>query len=252
MGVKAAGIAAFIVLWHVMAALIIRQLPTPGASAASLWQLATVGEPILGRTIWQHASASLGRVLAGSAVAAILAIPMGLARGRSRALDDAFVPVTEMIRPIPPIAWLPLASIIFIALTGTVVWVKIFIVFIGAFFPILLNALHGSRSIDPVYLDVARAYRASRAKTWTTVVVPAALPSIITGIRIGVGVAWMSIIAAEMIGGSASGLGFFVFAMYTIGGDTPAIVAGMAAIGLIGFVMNELLLLATRRATRWV
>jgi NitT/TauT family transport system permease protein len=231
---------------------LIHELPTPLESAAALWRLATVGEPVLGRTIWQHASASLGRVLAGSAVAAVLAIPMGLARGRSSRMDDAFIPITEMIRPIPPIAWVPLGSIIFIALTGTVVWVKVFIVFIGAFFPILLNTLYGARSIDPVYLDVARAYRASPAKTWTTVVVPAALPSIITGIRIGLGVAWMSIIAAEMIGGSASGLGYFILAMYTVGGDTPAIVAGMAAIGLIGFAMNELLLLATRRATRWV
>ena len=249
---RAAGAVAFVAVWHLASVTLIREIPTPWASAEAVWRLTIVGEPILRRTLWQHALASVGRVLTGTAIAALVAVPIGLARGRIRALDELALPATEMLRPVPPIAWIPLASIIFIALTGTVAGVKVFIVVIGAFFPILLNTLHGARAVDEVYLDVARAYRASHFDTFRTVIVPAALPYIITGLRIGLGVGWMSIVAAEMIGGSASGLGYFVLAMYTIGGDTPAIVAGMMAIGAIGFVMNEVLVFATRRATRWV
>lgn len=248
---RLAGLAVFVGAWHALAVTWIPELPTPALAAAEFWALSIRGEPILGRTLWEHALASVGRVLIGAGAAAVVAIPLGLARGRSGVFDELSMAGTEMLRPIPPIAWIPLASILFIALTGTVAPVKVFIVFIGAFFPMLLNTLHGARAVDPLHVEVARTYRATRWQIMRTVVVPSALPYVITGVRVGLGVAWMSIMAAEMIGGSASGLGYFVLAMYTIGGDTPAIVAGMAAIGLIGLGMNELLVLAGRRVVRW-
>ncbi|MHC1624761.1 MAG: ABC transporter permease, partial [Methermicoccaceae archaeon] len=129
--------------------------------------------------------------------------------------------------------------------------VQIFVVFIGAFFPILLNTIHGVKGVEPILLEVAQTFGARKRDQILKVVIPASSPSIMTGIRIGLGVGWECVVAAEMIGGTSSGVGLFIWDMYSIGGSAAEIVCGMITIGLVGYLMNEILLLIQRGVLRW-
>ncbi len=245
--VKIASIIFFLFLWHLIASLELFEIPTPLKTAETFFKLLTVGEPVLGRTLQRHVISSLGRVLKGSLIAFSIGIPLGIAMARSEKFEGFTSTLIELFRPIPPLAWIPLAYIFFRHLENTSVYAQIFIVFVGAFFPAVLNTISGVKSVDPILIDAARTFGATRFQILTKVILPASLPMIITGVRVGLGVGWMSIIAAEMIGGSASGIGFFIWTMYYIGGDTAKIISGMIAIGIVGYLMNEGLLWIERR-----
>ncbi|MDY6960007.1 MAG: ABC transporter permease subunit, partial [Halobacteriota archaeon] len=134
----------------------------------------------------------------------------------------------------------------------TRILVQIFIVFVGAFFPAVLNTVHGVKSIDTAYIESARTFGSSDLQILQKVIIPGSLPSIITGVRIGLGIGWMCVVAAEMIGGSASGIGFFIWAMYSIGGGTAKIISGMIAIGAVGYLMNDGILRVEKRVLKWL
>jgi len=238
--------ALFILLWYGISSL--TDLPHPHQVAEVFFTLLFTKEPVLGKTLLQHAVASLLRVLTASLLAFIVAIPLAIASGRNRTFMEILTPAVEALRPIPPLAWIPLAYIIFAPLPNTVEVSQIFIVFVGAFFPCFISVFDYARNVPDELLEMAEVFKAPERLILTNIVLPHSLQGIVSGVRIGLGVGWMSIIAAEMIATSGEGLGYFIMVMYNVGGRTAEIVAGMAMIGIIGYMMNWLLL----KAERWV
>jgi ABC-type nitrate/sulfonate/bicarbonate transport system permease component len=196
---------------------------------------------------------SLGRVFAGFAVAALIAIPIGLAMGASRAVERNVDPVIESFRPIAAIAILPLA----ILWLGTGTPAAVLIVAYAAFFPIVVNAIAGAKRINPTLLRAAATMGLSRLATMRTVVVPGALPSIGVGLRIGMGVAWTAIVAAELAvgakagGGGSGGIGAMMFIFYAYSIELNRIVVCMIAVGLVALVLDRGLRLMMRWLMPW-
>jgi NitT/TauT family transport system permease protein len=207
-------------------------------------RLSTEGDSS-GFLLIDHVAQSMFIVTLGFCVAAITAIPLGIAIGRYRVVDSILGPVVEAMRPIPPIAWIPLSLLIFASL----LYSQIFIIWIGAFFPILINTTTGVKRTEPVHVDVAKTFGASESRILSSVVIPSAAPEVFAGMRIGFGIGWMCLVAAEMIG-SNKGLGYLIWTMQQVGW-TGAVISSMLVIGLIGFVVSFLLLLIERRLLRW-
>ncbi len=192
-----------------------------------------------------HLRASLMRIFAGFSIAAALAVFMGLLIGRFRLAEDALLSPLEVLRPIPAVAWIPLA----ILLWPTAESSMIFITFIGAFFPILLNTIHGVESIDGRLLQASQVFGASKLTLFREIILPGALPSIVTGLSIGMGTAWFSLITAEMVSGQF-GIGYFTWEAYTLQ-NYPNIVLGMVLIGVLGMVSSGLLRVIGWRLMPW-
>lgn len=181
----------------------------------------------LGQSV-AHSWTSLYRVLVGFVLATVLGVPLGLGIGVNRFVEDATFPVIELLRPIPPLAWIPVILIVF-GIQRTMY----FITFIGAFFPIVLNTIAGASSVQEVEVRAARCLGASRRKIFLEVIVPKSLPSIFTGLAIGMGISWISIVAAEMVAGKL-GLGYLVWSSYNTL-EYSRVVFGMIALGLLGY-----------------
>lgn len=237
-----ASIAAVLLAWQVAAAARIVSplfLPSPAAVAAALARKLADG------SLAADVAVSLGRVLAGFLLGLLVAIPLGLVMGLWPTLYHLIDPWIELVRPIPPIAWIPLAILWF----GLGEESKVFIIAYGAFFPIMLNTVLGLRSVEPVHVRAARTLGAGTAQIFWNVVLRAALPRIILGLRLGVGMAFVVLVAAELIAANA-GLGFLIQdARYNL--QTDLVLVGMAAIGVIGYGLNRLLLSLERMAIRW-
>jgi ABC-type nitrate/sulfonate/bicarbonate transport system permease component len=203
-------------------------LPSPLVVVETLGSLAASG------TLWRDTGSSVGRIFLSWGLAAAVAIPLGIAMGRSERLERFVRPFVELFRPISPIAWIPLAVLWFgIGLSG-----KVFIIFIGSFFPVLLNTIAGVHGVPPILITAARTFGCSPLQLTTRVCIPAALPTIATGLRIAFGTAWMTIIAAEMVA-SKSGLGHMIIdGMEILRSDV--VIVGMAAIGVLGFLFDAL------------
>ena len=217
-----------LIVWAVLSRLLLNTtlLPSPGAVLETLIRLTASG------AIFQHTGTSLGRIFLSWALAAVVAIPLGIAMGRSERMDRFVRPFVELFRPISPIAWIPLAVLWFgIGLSG-----KVFIIFIGSFFPALLNTIAGVKGVPPIFITAAKTFGCSPIQLTTRVCIPAALPTIATGLRISFGTAWMTIIAAEMVA-SRSGLGYMIIdGMEILRSDI--VIVGMAVIGLLGFFFD--------------
>jgi len=234
-----------IVLWELAARLVSsRYFPGFSDFAKAFLEIITKGD-VEGYTLLEHSGASVLRVLAGFAVAVAVGFPLGLIMGLKPLIYDSSRSVLEPIRFIPPIAWIPLAIIL---LSGYSRY--IFIIWLGAFFPILLNTIAAVKRTSPVLVDVAKTFGAKKTTTVSKVVVPSALPEVAAGMRIGLGVGWMCIIAAEIIGGEMVGIGRLIW-NYTLLLRVDVIIVGMITIGLIGLVMNEMFLQAEKRLFRW-
>lgn len=188
---------------------------------------------------------SVKRVLLGFLVASFLGVGLGIISGYFRKVSDALTPILEFLRPIPPIAWIPIAILWF----GLGDKSAYFIVFVGAFFPIYINSYWGIRESRITHLNVARNFGASRFIILTDVLLPDSLPRILHGLRIGLGLGWTSVIAAELVG-AQSGLGYMI-QLNRIMLKTENIIAGMISIGIAGFIMNYLMLFLERRLTFW-
>jgi NitT/TauT family transport system permease protein len=221
-------------------------VPAPSAVLAS-W-LAVLGQG----GYWQSWYMSLFRVMSGFATAMLIGIPFGLALAVSRTAYGIGFPVFEVLRPIPPLAWVP-ASIIFWPTQELAIS---FVTFLGAFYTIVINVLGGARSIDVRYFQAAQSMGSSNWDIFRRIILPGTLPSIMVGSAVGMGITWEVVVAAEMISGGGSqqaggGLGFFIWNSY-VGGSYEQIVVGMISIGVAGFASSELLRWAGRYATPWL
>jgi len=189
---------------------------------------------------WQSWYLSFTRVFLGFFIAMIIGIPFGMALAVNRYFRDIFFPPFEILRPIPPLAWVP-ASIIFWPTTELSI---AFVTFLGAFFTIVINVLGGARTIDVQYLRAAQSMGASQWDLFRRIILPGTLPSIFTGAAVGMGITWEVVVAAEMISGggqqSGGGLGFFIWSSY-MGGSLAQVVVGMISIGIAGYVSSSMI-----------
>lgn len=222
------------------------KLPSPLAVLRGMQDLISLGMPP-GHLLHNHIFHSLQRVFQGYFIAILIGIPLGLLMGWFRWLSTTLEPLVEMLRPVPPLAWIPIAILWF----GIGNQSAAFIIFLGAFFPILLNTINGVRTIDPILIEAARTLHASQRFIFLKVLLPGAFPSIFTGLRIGLGIGWMTLVAAEFTGvRQGYGLGYMIMTARDI--QRPdQIVAGMVVIGLIGLSIDAGLRLLERRLLRW-
>jgi NitT/TauT family transport system permease protein len=188
---------------------------------------------------------SVRRILLGFLVATALGVGLGVVIGRYRIARALAMPALEVFRPIPAIAWVPMSIMLWPDNEVSIV----FITFLGAFFPILLNTVHGVEAIDPVLLRAARTLGAGEASLLRHVVLPGALPHIFTGLAVGMGVAWVSLIAAEMISGQF-GIGYFTWEAYSLI-SYAEIALGMITIGVLGLLCSGAIRLLARLAMPW-
>ncbi|MDN5347140.1 MAG: sulfonate transport system permease protein [Clostridia bacterium] len=240
----------FLVAWHLAARAGWLQLPTPLETLKVLIRLIVSGDPYYRRTVQELTLSSLQVVMEGALAGCILAIPLGLAMGWWRSAEAALNTLIEIFRPIPPLAWIPVAYLLFAALPSPTIYVQIFVVFVGVFFPVLVNTVAGVKGVQPVHLDAARTCGAKPVEIIFKVVVPSALPLVVTGIRVGLGVGWMCIVAAEFVGGRM-GIGYYIWSAYNLGGRNAEILSGIVAIGAVGYILNQGMLWLERRLMPW-
>ena len=226
------GLVAFLVtLWWV-AVTTSRSLifPTPGQVVLGIVELIQQG------LLLKHVLASLLRVTVGYLLAAALAIPFGIFLGWFSGVYVAFNPLIQLLRPISPIAWIPI-SILWFGIGDSS---PIFLIFLSSFFPMVVETTAGVHTIERQYLRAAQNFGVRGLKLWRAVIFLAALPQIIIGMRVGLGVAWLVVVAAEMIAIN-SGLGFLIIDSRNAGNRYDLVVAGMAIIGVIGLLLDGLM-----------
>lgn len=215
--------------------------PSPARVVAAFGELAHTGKLSL------HVVSSGKRVAAGYLAAVVLGLPLGLVMGTAKPFASALNPLVQFLRPISPIAWIPIAIVLF----GTSSAGPIFLVFIGAFFPIVVSAMNAVRNVEPIFQRVGENFGLSRRALLWRVTLPGALPQILTGLRIGLGIAWIVLVAAEMVA-VTSGLGYMVLDARNAGQRYDLVVAGMLIIGVIGLALDALLRRAEAvRALKW-
>jgi len=242
-------LVAVVALWQLLSSssLFVHQLiPSPWETVLSIKALSLTGLP-QGYRLITHIEESLYRVLYGFSLALMVAIPLGIIMGWSKVLRELVTPLVEILRPIPPLAWIPLAIFWF----GIGLKSAVFIIFLGAFFPILLSTVSGVLSVDTLLIEAARTLGARRRDIYVKILIPGATPAIYTGARIGMGIAWMTLIAAEFTGvKSGYGLGYMIMVARDI--QRPDhIVAGMIIIGVIGYTLDICLRGIEHTLLRW-
>lgn len=232
-----------VLLWHVAATrrldlgvVTFANVPPPAEVAQAAWELATSPK------LWQHLSSSLMRIALGFVLAAGLGIGLGLLVGRFGWARRSLLPPLEVLRPIPAVAWIPLSVLMFPSSEGSMV----FITFVGALFPILLATIHGVEGVDARLIASARGLGCGRWPLFREVILPAAAPSIVTGLAIGMGTCWFCLITAEMISGQY-GIGYYTWESYTVQ-NYGNIVVGMLLIGVLGMGSSA----AIRQGGRWL
>ncbi|WP_122088014.1 ABC transporter permease [Halalkalicoccus subterraneus] len=238
--VRLASILAVPILWLAVTRLgIVGGLPTPTAVAGSFV------EEFYRPDFWLSVARSTVRVLVSFVVAAAVAIPIGLLIGRYTVFADLTFPAFEMLRPIPPIAWIPFTILVLPASELSIM----FITFLGAFFPILLNTIQGARGVEVEFSRAAQSLGASSFQTFRHVIYPSALPAIHAGMIVGMGLAWVNLIAGEMVAGG-TGLGFLTWSAYT-SGSYPTIIVGIITIGVLGAISSWLVRLFANWQIGW-
>lgn len=218
-------------------------LPSPAACLARFQ--AMLQRPISKVTVFGHVWDSLKRVLCAVVVASLIGIPVGLGMGWNKKIKAAISPIFEFLRPIPPIAWIPLVILWF----GVGEFSKVFLVFIGAVIPVIMNTYTGVTMVDPILLNVGRIYKATGVQSLREIVLPAALPAIFAGVKTAVSSGWMIVLAAEMMA-SKSGVGFLItrgMEAY----DVAMVICGMLLIGIVGYLISISLSALERRLCPW-
>ncbi|HZF76848.1 MAG TPA: ABC transporter permease [Acetobacteraceae bacterium] len=240
--------ALLLLLWHLAVAQgMTRLIPSPAQVAEYMVDFAVGGiwDDAFSATLHIHLFASMQRVYGGFALAAIVAVPLGLLIGRVRLVQMLLDPFLQLMRPIPVTAWLPLSMILF----GLGPRSAFFLVFLGAFYPILLNTVFGVRSVEPRLFEAAAMLGCRGNAQFFRVVLPAALPSIFTGLRLGLGLAWFVIVVGEMTG-VPQGLGAVIMDGRTLS-RTELVICGMIVIGIAGFVSDRIVVMVMNRLLRW-
>jgi NitT/TauT family transport system permease protein len=239
---------ALLLIWHVATTGRPGSLiPPPYDVWLELRDLAVggVNDDAYSGTLYVHLLASVSRVYGGFAMALIVALPLGMLIGRVPLIRQLVDPTIQILRPVPVTAWLPLAMIIF----GLGPRSAVFLVFLGAFYPILVNTIFGVRSVEPRLFEAAAMLGCSGPAQFFRVVLPAALPSIFTGMRLGLGFAWVVIVVGEMTG-VQTGLGAIIMEARQLS-RTEIVISGMIVIGVFGFLSDQLVMLIGRRLLAW-
>lgn len=244
---KLLSVAVFIALWQWLSAqhinlklITFENIPAPSEVVPALFNL--LESPKLG----SHIGNSLLRVFAGFIGAAALGVVLGLIIGRSRWVADILLPPLEVLRPIPGVAWIPVAILAFPSSEASM----IFITFMGALFPVLLNTIHGVESVDPRLIATARSLGAKPIAIFLEVILPSATPSITTGLAIGMGTAWFCLVTAEMISGEF-GIGYFTWESYSLQ-NYADILVGMVFIGAFGMLSSVVIKQVGKLLTPWL
>jgi NitT/TauT family transport system permease protein len=228
----ALSLLVFLALWHFLTKyrvnIYVRFLNVPSPEAVLERAMRAFADPKFAG----HVMLSCRRILIGFVIATLVAVPLGLLMGRFRLMRETIFPVTEVLRPIPAIAWVPMSIMLWPSNEESIV----FITFLGSFFPILINTLHGMVMVDPVLVRAAQCLGARETAIFREVYFPAALPHIFTGLTVGMGVAWVSLIAAEMISGQF-GIGYFTWEAYSLV-QYSDIALGMICIGMLGLASS--------------
>ena len=237
----AVGLLALL-LWHVAVVLTKATIfPSPLAVGRGLLQLAERS------LLWRYIGDSLFRVFCGYVAAVLLGVPTGLLLGWFTPLARATNPVIQMLRPISPLAWMPLAVIWF----GVSNLAPIFLIFLASFFPVVVATMNGVRNVPPVYVQAGRNFGLSSRALLVRVIFPAVLPKILVGLRIAFGVAWIVLVASEMIAVD-SGLGYLIIDSRNAGKRYDLVVGGMVLIGVIGLLLDTLIRWTERlQFVRW-
>lgn len=238
-----AGIAALVLLWDLALSLGRgpQLLPRPWAVAQAIAELARKGFLV------KHVVASLFRVTWGYLAAVLVGIPLGVLLGWHRRGGEALAPLLEVFRPISPLAWIPIAILWF----GVGDVSATFIIFLGALFPLTLAAMNGVARVEAIHVNAGRNFGLSSGELLRKVIVPAILPDLVVGLRLALGIAWLVVVAAEMIAVS-SGLGFLIVDARNAGNRYDVVVAGMVCIGLIGLGLDIAMRgLERSRAVAW-
>jgi NitT/TauT family transport system permease protein len=243
---QALSLLACLALWHVAATqrlnlgvVTFQNVPPPSEVVDAAWNL--MSSPKLTR----HLSSSLLRITIGFVLAALVGIALGLAIGRSAWARLTLLPPLEVARPIPAVAWIPLSILMFPSSEGSMV----FITFVGAVFPILLNTIHGVHGVDPRLIASARSLGTRRWALFAQVILPSSAPSIVTGLSIGMGTCWFCLVTAEMISGQY-GIGYYTWESYTVQ-NYANIIVGMLLIGLMGMGSSALIHWGGGRLMPW-
>jgi NitT/TauT family transport system permease protein len=214
-------------------------IPAPSEVARAVAEL--LSAPKFGA----HIASSVWRIFVGFSIAAVLAVQLGLLIGRFKLAAQALLPPLEVLRPVPAVAWIPLAILLFASAEHSMM----FITFIGAFFPILLNTIHGVEALDRRLIAASISLGARPLDVFREVILPGALPSIVTGLSIGMGTSWFSLVTAEMISGQY-GIGYYTWEAYTLQ-KYPNIVLGMISIGILGMGSSFLIKWSGRWLMPW-
>ncbi|MCB2188589.1 MAG: ABC transporter permease [Deltaproteobacteria bacterium] len=244
------GVLTFLALWYLTTEYFklprFEKLPGPVA----VWREFTSTDPVFGTSLftpdyYMHILWSTLRIGIAFALATVLGVPLGLFMGWNKKFKDYTFPILELLRPIPVLAWVPLAILMWSGREEPI----IFLAFLASFFATVLNTLLGVESIDEVYFRAARCLGAKPFQIFFRVVVPGALPFIFTGLQIGMGVAWFSLVAAEMLSGEY-GLGYLIWDSYVLS-QYSVIVIGMGTLGLVGYLCSAAIRLVGRQLMRW-
>lgn len=242
--------SAILILWQILSGIGFipyHILPSPARVGRGFYEILWVGVPPT-YTLPRHMLESLLRVLIGFFIAAMLGVSWGIVIGWSRILWKLLRVPIEMIRPVPPLAWVPIAILWF----GIGIKSAVFIIFLGAFFPILFNSVLGVFSVQKVFIEASIILGARKKDIFFRILTPGAMPSVMTGLRIGLGIAWMTLVAAEYTGVKTGyGLGYMIMTARDI--QRPdQIIAGMAVIGVLGYLMDWSLRCIERKILAWV
>jgi NitT/TauT family transport system permease protein len=222
-------------------------IPPPRDVAVALWDLAFGGiyDDAFSGTLATHLLASASRVYGAFLLAALFALPLGMLIGHLRLARDLLDPMFQLLRPVPVTAWLPLSMIIF----GIGPTAAFFLVALGAFYPILVNTVFGVRSVEPRLFEAAAMLGVRPAAMFPKVVLPAAMPGIFTGLRLGLGFAWVVIVVGEMTG-VQTGLGAMIMDARQLS-RTEIVIAGMIVIGIAGYLSDRAVQALGARLLRW-
>lgn len=256
----------FVLIWTAMAAKIDNEIILPTAVQVFQILLHPLDSLISMGSLIDNILVSLVRVLAGYIIAVLLAIPLGVLMGYYALFFKLLNTFLGLFRPIPPLAWVPLVLAwfgvsSFATLTGVeqgklYIYLNnlkismVFVIFIGAFYPVLTSTIYGVQTVKKTLIDSARVLGASEMDIFFKILIPSAAPSIVNGMRIGLGVAWMCLVSAEMLPGSLSGIGYLITHAYTVA-RTDIVVAGMISIGVVGALLDWLFRLLENKKFRW-
>ncbi len=254
-----------IMVWEIAAVYIDNRLFLPRVENILFILFHPFNKVLVAGSLLDNIVISITRVVMGFLMATLVAVPLGLFMGYFNYVEKIIDPLIEMVRPVPPLAWVPLflswVGVKSIAdVLGLNNWNFVFsnlqlsmllIIFVGSFFPILINTIHGVKTVKKSLIESAKTLGIKQRDLFLKVIFPAASPSLLTGFRIGMGIGWMCLVAAEMLPGSTSGIGYLIWYAHELM-RTDVIMAGILIIGLVGLMFDQLFRFAEKKCFRWV